>query len=130
MNESAKSTGLRTIIVSRPGVMRQALRAALAAHPWINIIASTGDGLTALNSVASHQPELLIIDSNLLPEEVEALVMAVKAKLPATHCLILLQSTQQKARLLASEANTIVLRDDSARQFQTALRRLRPKTAA
>ena len=56
--------------------MQQSLRAALAAVPSVTVVASLGDGLTALNYVAAHPPALLVIDSNLLDGEVEALLAA------------------------------------------------------
>lgn len=121
---SDKIISLKTIIVSRPGVMREALRAALAAYPWLAIIASAGDGLTALNSVTTHRPELLVIDSNLLAEEVEALLAAVKTQSPATRCLIYVQSSQQAAQLRAAGAAAVILRDSPAQELQAALIRL------
>lgn len=40
-----------TALVSRPGIMQQSLRTSLAACPGIEIVATWGDGLTALNHV-------------------------------------------------------------------------------
>lgn len=112
---------LKTIIVSRPGVMHQALRATLAAYPWIAIIASAGDGLTALNYVLRHQPALLVIDSNLLDEETEALLVEVKARSPHTRCLVCIRSGQQAERLRAIGADGVILRDSSAQELQATL---------
>ena len=100
---------LSTIIVSRPGVMQQSLRAALTAYSWVSVVASAGDGLTALNQVAQRRPGLLVIDSNLLDEEVESLLAAVKARSPATRCLICVQSGQREARLLAAGADLLIM---------------------
>lgn len=112
------------IVVSRPGVMRQSLRTALTAIPHIRVVASAGDGLTALNQVDQHKPKLLVIDSNLLEEEVEALLMAVKAKVPDICCLVLIRPGQKPARLLAAGANATIRRDSSTQQWQELLLRL------
>lgn len=117
-----------TLVVSRPGMMRQALQAALAAYPWVAVMASAGDGLTALNYTAEHQPGLLVIDSNLLEEEVEALLAAVKVRSPNTRCLVFIRSSQERAQLLASGADAVVLRDGSAQQLQATLLQLSRNT--
>ena len=83
-----------------------------------------GDGLNALNQVIQVQPQLLIIDSNLLDEEVETLLAAIKTRQPAVRCLVLVQSNHREAELLAAHADAIVLHSAPAPQLQTVLRRL------
>jgi DNA-binding NarL/FixJ family response regulator len=111
-------------LVSRPGIMQQSLRSALAACQGIAVVASSGDGLNALRQVAKLGPGLLVIDSNLLDEEVEALIAAVKAEQPNIGCLVIVRSSQQQARMLASGADAVVMRDVSPQQLQTELARL------
>jgi DNA-binding NarL/FixJ family response regulator len=113
-----------TIIASRPGIMRQSLRAFLSSYEGLIIIATSGDGLTALNQVLTHRPGLLVIDSNLLDEEVEALLVQVKSKAPQTRCLICVQSSQREARLLALGADAVIKRDSSSQQLQETLSQL------
>ena len=115
---------MTTIVASRPGIMQQSLRTSLAAHAWIRLIASAGDGLTALNQVIEHQPQLLIIDNNLLSEEIEALLAAVKAKAPATRCLVCTQSNRQTDHLLAIGADAVIVRDSTATHWHTILEQL------
>jgi len=130
MAQSVNHPGIPTIIVSRPGVMRQSLRATLVAYPGITVITTTGDGLTALMQVVQHRPRLLVIDSNLLDEEVEALLTAVKAQSPQTHCLVCVQSSQRQARLLALGAEAVIGRDSSPQELQDILSRLTEKPLA
>jgi len=111
-------------LVSRPGIMQQSLRSALAACPGIAVVGSFGDGLTALRQVAKLGPGLLVIDSNLLDEEVEALIAAVKVEQPNIGCLVIIRSTHQQAQMLASGADVVVLRDISPQQLQAELARL------
>ena len=87
-----------TVIVSRPGIMQQSLRASLAACRGINVVATSGDGLTALRQVALHHPDMLVIDSNLLDEEVEALLAAAKTEHPTIRCLVLPGPVSRKRR--------------------------------
>jgi CheY-like chemotaxis protein len=88
------------------------------------VVASCGDGLTALRQVTKLGPGLLVIDSNLLDEEVEALIAAVKDGQPHIGCLVIARSTHQQAQMLASGADAVVLRDVSPQQLQAELARL------
>lgn len=111
-------------IVSRPGIMQQSLRASVAACPRIAVIASCGDGLTALHQVRKLRPALLVIDSNLLDEEVEALIVAVKAEQPTIGCLVVVMSSRQEGRMLALGADAVMLRDVPPQKLHEALARL------
>lgn len=113
-----------TAIVSRPGIMEQSLRASLAACPSIVVVASFGDGLTALNHVTAHAPALLVIDSNLLDQEVEALLAAVKARQLTTRCLVFTRSSQREAWAWASGADAVMPRDGSLKDLMSVLFRL------
>ena len=111
-------------LVSRPGIMQQSLRSALAACQGIAVVASCGDGLTALRQVTKLGPGLLVIDSNLLDEEVEALIAAVKAEQPTIGCLVIVRSSHQERQMLALGADAVVLRDVSPQQLHAELARL------
>jgi DNA-binding NarL/FixJ family response regulator len=114
---------LTTVIVSRPGIMQQSLRASLAACSAIKVIASLGDGLSALNYVAAHNPGLLVVDCNLLDDEVQALLDGVK-QLP-TRCLVLTRSHRQKAKALAHGADAALPHDGSFQELQAVLAQMR-----
>ena len=98
-----------TALVSRPGVFRQSLAASLGACPWIEVVAAFGDGLTTLNQLAEFGPEIVVIDSNLLDEEVDALVVAIKAKHPLVRCLVLTSSGSREACVRARVAQMQLL---------------------
>lgn len=115
---------IATIVVSRPGVMQQSLRAILASYPWLSVVASSGDGLSALRQTAQHHPDLLVIDANLLDEEVDALIVAVKADRPGTRCLVFLYSSQREASALAAGADAVLQRNSSAQRLHATLAQL------
>ena len=104
--------------------MRQSLQTSLAMYAWITVVAACGDGLTALSQVVHHRPRLVIIDSNLLDEEVKALLTAIKAAQPATRCLVLLQSSQREVSTLAAGADAVILRDRWGQHAQAVLLQL------
>ena len=104
-------------MVSRPGIMQQSLRASLTACPGVGVVASCGDGLTALNTVAAHSPALLVIDCNLLDEEVEALLTAVKLRYATTRCVVLTRSSQRDAWARASGADAVIPHSGSMQEL-------------
>ena len=114
---------MSTALVSRPGIMQQSLRSSLAACPGVVVVASCGDGLTALNHVVAHNPALLVIDCNLLDEEVEALLAAVKRQYAATQCLVLVRSSQRAAWARASGADAVIPHSDSMKELMAVLAR-------
>jgi DNA-binding NarL/FixJ family response regulator len=113
-----------TIVVSRPGVMQQALRTSLSVCPSIVVIASAGDGLTALRQIGAHHPALVVIDANLLPDESEALLAAIKAAPTPPRCLVFVQSSLHETSLLAAGADAVMRRDESPQELQATLARL------
>jgi DNA-binding NarL/FixJ family response regulator len=120
----ANPEAVPTIVVSRPGVMRQALRASLSVCPSILVIFSAGDGLTALNQTVSLQPALVVIDANLLSDEAEALLLAIKARQSPPRCLVFIQSSRHEHQMLAAGADVVMLRDSPADELQAVLLRL------
>jgi DNA-binding NarL/FixJ family response regulator len=108
-----ETTKISTIIVSRPGVMQDALRAVLASFDWIALAGVAGDALSGLNLVNDNQPDLLVIDSNLLPAEIKALVVAVKQLQPAPRCLVLCPSERPDETWLSTGADRLLPRSSS-----------------
>ena len=113
-----------TIVVSRPSTVIRAGGVAKAACPSIAVVTSFGDGLTTLNQLARLHPGLLVIDSNLLEEEVDALIAAVRVRQPDIRCLVLVQYNVRHDQLMANGADTVILRNGSAQDLQQALFRL------
>ena len=80
--------------------------------------------VTTLNQLAEFGPEIVVIDSNLLDEEVDALVVAIKAKHPLVSCLVLTSSGSREARVRAHGADTVVARDASGQDLREKLLKL------
>ncbi len=110
-----------TIVVSRPGVMQQALRTALSLHPEVVILTSAGDALNALHQIIAHHPTLVVIDTNLLPDEVEALLAAIKTAQSPPRCLVLVSSQFQADAMLQAGADAVLPRDSSAQELRIML---------
>lgn len=110
-----------TIVVSRPGVMQQALRTSLSLYPGIVILSSAGDALNALHQVEAHHPTLVVIDTNLLNDEIEALLTSLKATPSPPRCLVFVTSSFHTNTMLQAGADAVLPRDSSAEQLHTTL---------
>lgn len=128
LNQSAEQVKVRTVIVSRPGVMRESLRAGLTGSaPHLEIIKMVGDGLTALEAIRVGKPRLLVIDSNLLEDEVETLLRYVKQEWPQICCLVLTESRyRQRNGDETGGPDAVWPRHRSLRELATLLQQLCP----
>lgn len=109
------------VLVSRPGVLRQSLWASIAACSWLEVAAVYGDGLTTLNQLESFHSAILVVDSNLLDEEADALIMAVDTRFPRIRCLAVANSGTRMGRLLAHGADAVAARDGPALDLRAKL---------
>lgn len=110
-----------TIVVSRPGVMQQALRTTLSLCPGIVILSSAGDALNALHQVVAQHPTLVVIDTNLLSDEIAALLASIKATQSPPRCLVFIASSFHADTMLQAGADVVLPRDSSAERLRTAL---------
>jgi len=124
MDDQSLSKKISTIVVSRPGVMRQALGAALALLPQIEITGDAGGGLSALNLICKNRPALLIIDWGLPEDEMTALLRQSKQEQLQLRCLVLAETSWQQETALAMGADVVVLRSEPTERLVQALKNL------
>ncbi len=110
-----------TIIASRPGVMRRALRAMLDLSPHIEVIGVAGGGLSALDLARQRRPALIVIDSGLPEDEMLALLRQVKGEQPHIRCLVLAETTRQQQLMLAAGADAVLMRGEPAERIAEVL---------
>ena len=126
LNRQDQLATTQAIIVSRPGIMQESLRAVLATAPQIEIIKSVGDGLSALDVVREQPPHLLVIDSNLLEDEIVALLRHVKQESPTVCCLVLTESIRQEEWALTRGADAVWPRYRPPRELNELLEQICP----
>ena len=110
-----------TVVASRPGVMQDSLRAVLAGVSGVEVVGAAGDGLSTLNLVRERQPDLLVVDCNLLEDEVCALLRQVKGEWPHVRCLVLARTRPQRERATAAGADAVLPRDGPIRELGAAV---------
>jgi DNA-binding NarL/FixJ family response regulator len=121
-----KTKKIQTVIVSRPGVMQEALRAGLASASQLEIVKAVGDGLSALDAIQERAPNLVVIDSNLLEDEIQTLLRHVKQAWPAVCCLVLTVTVRQEKWAMAGGADAVWPRHRSLRALTEFLKEICP----
>ena len=104
--------------------MQDALRAVLTSFDWIALVDVAGDALSGLNLVNDHEPDLLVIDSNLVPAESKALVVAVKQLDPAPRSLVLCPYERPDENWLSTGADALLPRSSSLQRLGETLAEL------
>ncbi len=112
--EGAMQAGMLTLIVARPGRMRDSLQSLLAAAPLIDEIDQADDGASALR-ILERCPTLVLLDTNLPGGQVWEVLAQIRAQQPHTRCLVLADSARQRQMAWASGADDVLLKG-----FQTA----------
>ena len=115
---------LVTLVVSRPGAVREALRAVLACFTQLEVVGAVGGGLSAMVKIREQRPNLLVIDGNISEDEVLALLAQVRGEQPQVRCIVLVDTPRQRGRLLAAGADAIIQRGDPPEHLQAAIERL------
>jgi len=124
VNSQTTLAKIRTVIAARPGVIREALRAMLAQIPLLEVSGIASGSLSTLELVRKFRPALLVIDSGLLQDEILILLEQSKQMYPQIQCLVVTQTLRQKQILLASGADTVILRNEPTERLVEALRKL------
>ncbi len=102
--------GESTLIVARPGRLRDALNALLTTIPRLEIVGQADDDSSALKMVTQRRPTLILLDSTLPGEEVEVVLAQIKANWPQTRCIVLADNSQQQQVAKIAGADEVVVK--------------------
>jgi two-component system response regulator NreC len=126
---TASATGRRTITIvladDHAGI-RSALRLMLDAEDGFEVVADAGDVESALRSVVSHEPAVLVLDLNM-PGELTSLqaIPRVWERSPRTEVVIVTMQDDQSFARRALELGALgyVLKDSADAELVSAVRR-------
>jgi DNA-binding NarL/FixJ family response regulator len=103
-----------TLIVARPGRMREGLRALLRTMPKIKIVGHVDQGSAAMEMVTRERPALVLLNSSLPFEETRMALKQIKAEWPQTRCIVLVDNMQQQGMAQAAGADGVLLKGFAA----------------
>jgi RNA polymerase sigma factor (sigma-70 family) len=105
-------------------VVRQGIKALLAAEPDMNVVAEAADALNTIKLVRQHKPDILVLDLMLGGMDGIDVVSQVVDCSPKTSVVILSMHSNEAyvVRALKAGAMAYVLKECSAEELVTAIR--------
>jgi DNA-binding NarL/FixJ family response regulator len=115
---------MQALLVSLPGLVREATCATLASLGGVSLVGSASGALTATHLLQHLQVDLLLVDANLPDEEVQALLRWAKEHYPQMQCLVMTMTSRQRTQALAWGADAAIQRFDLSSQLPAVLSQL------
>jgi len=100
--------GAVTLLVDRPGCLRDALASLVSAMPGLAPLLTADSGLLALKVLREVRPRLVLIEGGLPEAEVLELLRQIKQKWPEIGCLVLAESAAGRQLALVDGADQVL----------------------
>jgi DNA-binding NarL/FixJ family response regulator len=113
-----------TLIAAKPGRMRDCLHALLKAVSHIQVIGCADDGASALKLVIEHEPDLVLLDTNLAEAQAYLVLEQIKATRPQTRCIVLADTAQQRQLAEAAGADAALIKGYRAARLAEVIENL------
>ncbi len=112
---------LSALIIASPGPLRDGLQTLLSAIPAIAqvLFAEAGPAIDAL--VVSDAPAIIVLDCQAQAFDMSATLRQVKARWPATPCIVLVDSEHQNDALPTAGADMLFLKGVLASRLFVAI---------
>lgn len=112
------------LIAAPPDSLRYSLQAVLAGLSAIDTVQSVEDIRTMLTALTATQPQLVVLDVNLLDDETRPVLALIKAVSPRTHTVVLVDTIEQQQALQATSADLVLLKGYPAAELFASIERL------
>jgi DNA-binding NarL/FixJ family response regulator len=103
------NTPALVLIAAPPDSLRYSLQALLTGLPSI-AIRSVEDTRSMLGFLTDAQPQLVVLDVNLLDSETRPLLALIKAIAPRTRTVVLVDTIEQQQALQTTSADVVLLK--------------------
>jgi DNA-binding NarL/FixJ family response regulator len=115
---------VRVVLADDHDAFVEGLGMVLSAEADLEVVALAGDGASALQAVVAHEPDVLVVDTQMPGPGVAELVRLVGQARPATRVLLLAEDTRRQANghPVAPPAHAGTTRAVSARELAAAIR--------
>jgi DNA-binding NarL/FixJ family response regulator len=111
-------------IAAAPGPLMDGLKALLTTIPRIRKIESIGDVPTLLGLVAERRPSFVLLDFDLAPNEIAALLEQTRIQSPDTRYIILVDSVDEKRMAEMARTVTVLFKGSSPLELAAAVEML------
>jgi DNA-binding NarL/FixJ family response regulator len=121
-------TKSHALIVTDLGSLHNGLLALMTTMPQIEVVGEASSASAALQMVAQHRPDLVLMDTDLPGSESCALLKQIKSDWPATRCIALANDVPQQQAAEARGADIALIKGFPPAQLITAVDRLLRET--
>jgi DNA-binding NarL/FixJ family response regulator len=117
---------IRVLIADDHPLVREAVKVRLCVEDDFEVVGEAGDGGTALGTLKTLAPDLVVLDLHMPGLSGSALVAAMRDAVPDSRILVLTGSLERHTvrDVLAAGADGYVLKEDDAEELVSALRRV------
>jgi DNA-binding NarL/FixJ family response regulator len=113
-----------TLLIARPGALRDSLKALLMALPQIAAVKVADNAASALSMVETYHPALTVLDSNLSGGQGWRLLKQIKRRWPYIQCVVLVDTVQHLRHAEAMGATKAVVKGYPAAKLSVTLERM------
>jgi DNA-binding NarL/FixJ family response regulator len=106
-----------TLIVARPGPLRDGVEALLASVPRIRVTGKVGSIESALGEAAAHSIDLLLVDGSFPEEEIRRLLARCLAAADGVRAIVIANTARQAQRAQGLEVDAVFVTGRPAHQF-------------
>ncbi|GAA6183430.1 response regulator transcription factor [Aliiglaciecola sp. NS0011-25] len=116
---------INVMVVDDQTLVREGIKSLLSLAPEINIVAEAADGKSALNIIATHKPDVVLMDVRMPImngiETVEALNLKAPAEIPPVIMLTTFDEHQLVIQAIQAGAKGYLLKDVSLETLVEAI---------
>jgi DNA-binding NarL/FixJ family response regulator len=120
---SRQSTSRSVLLVSPPGLVEEALRAALASIAGVEIIGVVSGCLSAAHAMRRLAPNLLLISGQIPAEEIIALIEQLSEDQQSARAIVLSSSQGLEQQFLAAGAFAVLAPWEPVDRLQAVIQR-------
>lgn len=124
LHEPPEKKPLRILVADHQALVRAGICELVKMAPGVEIVGEADNGRQVLRLISSHEPDVVIMDVDLLEMNGLETTVLAKQNFPDVKILILSlhASEQLVARAFRSGAEGFVLKNDSVSELQTAVK--------
>jgi DNA-binding NarL/FixJ family response regulator len=118
---------MRVVVADDHALVRQSIVKAVASEPGLEVVAEAADGLAALQAVATHEPDLVVLDIAMPGKDGLAVAEQLRGTHPEVAVLFLSMHDDDASlqRAVALGARGFVSKSASIDELLDALRAMR-----
>ncbi|MCL4863776.1 MAG: response regulator transcription factor [Caldilineaceae bacterium] len=112
---------IRVLIVDDQLSARKGLKAILTFFPQILVVGEAVNGQEAVELVAEHQPDVVVIDLQMPVMDGVVAIHLIKTRWPAIKVIVLTVQATRRGEALAAGADTFLLKGDGPEVLPQAI---------